>query len=537
MWHAHRHSTVLTIALMLAFVLNPACGDEEEYCPDGWEMRDGKCFPDDSGDSDSDIDADTDADTDMDSDTDTDTDSDTDSDVDTDADTDLDSDTDSDSDADADTDADTDTDSDSDADTDTDSDSDTDTDPTGVGTPEDPIVIPCGALPCVYEDSRDTNDAPSDRFDTYPPNTLDESGPEFVYRFTIDEEVRVSAGIDFPEPDGTDVDLHLLSSLDPLTLIARDHHSVYAVLQPGTYFLVLDTYVNAGGEELKGPYHLHVSIRARQIDADQYFNHYIIEAVDYLYANYGLLGYDSAALTHDIEYGGYGFVEATDPPRTMCVAAVMEVILAAMQLYAGDTGDTSVWDFLPIVSWQRLGADDIRGHIWVNHELGTWGTADALVNFGMGETIVFEELLPGSVINVNRLSGTGHAVVFLGYIDEQGIEYETYHDDVIGFRYFSSQGGYDTGAGGLDYRYAIFATDEYEQNGYPTMPYKRDTRIMRSENQHYLNTGMMWHPEHWIPIRQAAPHKIPDGTLDYGPPVSFFDAEYFSGVTVDDMIE
>ena len=32
--------------------------------------------------------------------------------------------------------------------------------------------------------------------------------------------------------------------------------------------------------------------------------------------------------------GTYGTVKASQPPRTMCVAAVMEVILTAMQIYA-----------------------------------------------------------------------------------------------------------------------------------------------------------------------------------------------------------
>ncbi len=34
----------------------------------------------------------------------------------------------------------------------------------------------------------------------------------------------------------------------------------------------------------------------------------------------------------------------------MCVAAVMEVILVAMQLYEQDTGDSTVWDYLPMRS-------------------------------------------------------------------------------------------------------------------------------------------------------------------------------------------
>ena len=43
----------------------------------------------------------------------------------------------------------------------------------------------------------------NDNFDSYPPNTVNEAGPEFVYVFTVDEEVRFSAAIDAPEPDGS----------------------------------------------------------------------------------------------------------------------------------------------------------------------------------------------------------------------------------------------------------------------------------------------------------------------------------------------
>ena len=74
------------------------------------------------------------------------------------------------------------------------------------------------------------------------------------------------------------------------------------------------------------------------------------------------------------------------------VAAVMEVMLVAMQLYAEDTGDRSVWSFLPVESWQTLHSHHIKAHIWVNHSLNSYGTADALVHFGMGETVPFEQL-------------------------------------------------------------------------------------------------------------------------------------------------
>ena len=98
-------------------------------------------------------------------------------------------------------------------------------------------------------------------------------------------------------------------------------------------------------------------------EGDYYFNEYILKAVEYLKKNYGLKGYNiSAVLTHNIEYGDKGTIKATKPPQTMCVAAAMETILTAINIYAEETGDKSVYDYLPKSSYERLGAGDIKGH-------------------------------------------------------------------------------------------------------------------------------------------------------------------------------
>ncbi len=397
------------------------------------------------------------------------------------------------------------------------------------GTLDDPIPVggDPGAsltLPYEYRDSADTTEAVSDDIDVYPGHEqIDESGPEVVYSFTIDEAARLAAAIDFAEPAGTDVDLHLLSDTGPVTLVTRGDTSLYALLEPGTYWLVADTFVD-GGVAQTGVYNLWLSVRPRNVPAATTFNDYVLAAVDYIYANYRLLGYDSAVLTHDIAYPG-GEDDQTilmsGGARTMCVAAAMETMLTAMHIYAEDAGDDTVWDYLPERSWESLASDCIKAHIWVNHDLDTWGTADALTIFGMGEAVVFEDLTPGSFINLNRTTGSGHAVIFLSFIDLLGNESPVWHPDVIGFRYFSSQGGFDVGAGGMDYRYAIFS-----DHGSPEMPYRRDINVIYSTNPHYLNTGVMWHPNHWT----GPP------SLKAGAPITYsvFDPVYFDGVTVDD---
>lgn len=395
------------------------------------------------------------------------------------------------------------------------------------GTATDPLLPGEDAdaplkLPFVFSDSRDTTNATSDSFDKYPGyENLDESGPEYVYKFTVDEPARLSAFIDYTEPDGTDIDLHLLSSIDPPVVMKRGTRSVYSLLEPGTYWLVMDTYVD-GGVEQKGPYNLSLAIRSRNPPAQKNFADYVLASVDYLAASYRLLGYDSAVLTHDIKYGDQGYVKATAGGKTMCVAAAMEVILTAMNIWAEDKASDAVFDYLPIASWQSLNSSNIKAHIWVNHDLDSWGTADALRHFGMGENVEFEKLHPGAFINLNRTNGTGHAVVFLSFIDIEGTESPTWHSGVVGFKYFSSQGGLAVGAGGLDFRYAVF-----DQYGTPDMPYKRDSGVMDSNNQHYLNTGEMFSPPHWV-----KPSSAPSPTL----PPSVFNPLYFTGVTIDDAL-
>lgn len=390
------------------------------------------------------------------------------------------------------------------------------------GTVAHPLIISVDDPHFTFVDERDTSTSASDAIDVYPPSTADESGPEIVYVFRVEQPVYFAAEVTKPEPSGVDIDVHLLSSLTPLALIARDNLVVSEALAPGVYYLVLDSYAGKAG-----PYTLDVAIRPQSPSASETFNAYILKAVAQIDATYKLLGYDAAALTHDISYGSKGTIKATKPPRTMCVAAVMEVILTAMQIYAQETGDNTVFDFLPLSSWQTLSSSAIRGHLWVNPAFNAGGSADALRHFGMGMTVPFEELAPGSLINLNRQNGTGHAVIFLAFIDITGNESSSWHSDVVGFKYYSSQGGYDAGSGGFDERYAVFS-----QHGSPTMPYKRDTGVLDSDDQRLLNTGVLYAPSRWLPTSWT---RVPT-SLRWGRPKlsSRFDAAYFAPLTTDD---
>jgi len=232
------------------------------------------------------------------------------------------------------------------------------------------------------------------------------------------------------------------------------------------------------------------------------------------------MGYDiNGVLTHDIDYGSLGPILSTKNGKSMCVSAQLEIILTAFQIYAAETGDHSVYDYLPKRSYQQLSIKDIKGHIWVNSAFRSNGAADALKNFGMGEILPFERLQPGSFINFNRSSGSGHGVVFLAFVDALGNEYDTYNSNVIGFKYYSSQ-GMKIPPSGLDFRYAIF-----EKFGCPEMPYYTDCNVVYSKNQNMLTTGMMWAPSLWQRSSAEKMMSLPESLY----PVSVFDSNYMTG--------
>lgn len=130
-----------------------------------------------------------------------------------------------------------------------------------VGTALNPIDIPAGTT---YNDSRNTVGATSRIFNVYPGYAQNESGAEFIYRFTLTGATRVTATLSGMAA-GVDIDIHLLNSLTlPLSaaqVLARDDKTLTKELAAGTYYLVADTYVNSSGER-KGAFNLTVSFSA-----------------------------------------------------------------------------------------------------------------------------------------------------------------------------------------------------------------------------------------------------------------------------------
>ena len=279
------------------------------------------------------------------------------------------------------------------------------------------------------------------------------------------------------------------------------------------------------------------------------FNGYILKAVETLHQTWGGKGYDiNGVLSHDIPYGDSKIsATAAYAPKMMCVSAQMEVILTAIGLYAADNpgqAGQAAMAFLPARSWSSTTNKTIRGHIWVNGAIPSFGTANALKNFGMGDYSRFDQLRQGSFVNFNRektVDGvkkySGHAVTFLSYIDLQGKEVKNYSDGgVVGFKYFSSN-GYNTPTPnpthGFGFRYAFFT-----KNGQRTCPdlpagMSRDCDLIwpaSLESGRYLNTGYMLHPKFWT--------KTTYSEKGYGLPGEekniLFDSGYFSARGEDD---
>jgi hypothetical protein len=121
------------------------------------------------------------------------------------------------------------------------------------GSAGNPILISSDS----FTDTRDTSTGGFDDFNTYPPDARDMSGRGFLYMFTIANPMTLNAAV--TEDAGADIDIYLLSSIDPVTFKARNTLSLNQYLEAGTYYLSLDTYVSSGVPQ-SGPYTLNVTL-------------------------------------------------------------------------------------------------------------------------------------------------------------------------------------------------------------------------------------------------------------------------------------
>jgi hypothetical protein len=224
------------------------------------------------------------------------------------------------------------------------------------------------------------------------------------------------------------------------------------------------------------------------------FNDQILAAVSTINSDWSGRGYDiNSYFTHDLSYGPHCCIPANHAPLTMCVAAAVEVIVTALNAWYAKTNDRKPFDKIPLRSWRGGSKRDIRAHIFMYDGLGSNGTAHALERFGIGQQCLFSELQPGDFINFNRGNGTGHACVFLAFLDASGNDVSSFGSNVVGFRYFSAQGKGLPDAG-FGYRWAFF-----DGHCPPSLPAgkRRDCGVLRSDSPQLLCCGYMFDPSNW----------------------------------------
>ncbi len=103
-----------------------------------------------------------------------------------------------------------------------------------------------------FHDERDTSVEGTSTFDAYSCAAgTDESGPEILYRVTVPADGFLSVAV-YSDPM-VDVDVHILSSLDPGACLDRGDLDARADVTAGVLWIVADTYVS-GGTALSGGY-------------------------------------------------------------------------------------------------------------------------------------------------------------------------------------------------------------------------------------------------------------------------------------------
>ncbi len=116
----------------------------------------------------------------------------------------------------------------------------------GSGTLGDPIIV--DAMP--YALAHTTVGAPSDVIDSYScAPSVDESGPERVFRFALASPARVTAWVE-GDGGGVDIDVHLLDDAEltggeAASCLARDNVIAEANMAAGEHYAVVDSYDGA----------------------------------------------------------------------------------------------------------------------------------------------------------------------------------------------------------------------------------------------------------------------------------------------------
>jgi hypothetical protein len=214
------------------------------------------------------------------------------------------------------------------------------TDPTDPGTTPATTTTdgcPAGVI-CVdtfpYVDTSTTTGAVSS-FDSYScaPST-DESGPEVVYEVQLDEAGFLATEV-YGLPAGVDVDVHVLDALDPDACVDRGHWAAGALMMPGTYYVVVDSWVDGSGVAYDGDYTVGINVVTRDtFEAD---------GLDPVVLERALWAFDGAWFDDQTDRFIYGVIDFGMPstlPRMFIMDLLTDEMIYAVHTTHGEgSGD------------------------------------------------------------------------------------------------------------------------------------------------------------------------------------------------------
>jgi len=163
-------------------------------------------------------------------------------------------------------------------------------------------VVCVDALP--YTDS-DSTTGEASVLDGYAcaPDT-DESGPEVVYQLELDESGFLGAALS-GLGSGVDVDVHILEGTSAGDCVDRGHWEAGALLPPGTYYVVVDSWVSSSGTVMDGSYTLDLNLTT--------YDDFTWAGLDPAVLEAGLYAFDRAWLEGDLDKLIYGIVDYSRP--------------------------------------------------------------------------------------------------------------------------------------------------------------------------------------------------------------------------------
>ena len=184
--------------------------------------------------------------------------------------------------------------------------------------------------------SGDTSFSTTSDFDSYAcaPST-DESGPEVLYQIEVPSEGFVTLNLDWVA-SGVDVDVHLLGSLDPTDCFDRGHWVAGALVPAGTWWVVVDSWVNSSGVSLEGEYDLTVNHVP--------FDAFTLDGIDAGLMEIALTAFDNAWMDDETDRFEYTLIDFSLPstqPRLWTMDLEMSAMLHTLHVSHGEASGVS----------------------------------------------------------------------------------------------------------------------------------------------------------------------------------------------------